>query len=758
MSKPDPLARALVDASFELHRRRLWLEFPADAPFLIRVADEPYPIVASIIGHAGNDYGLVLMRDPDAFPRIVRALRDGDERRSDREEASVLSVAMDALGQIPVDIRKVLDAAGFHARREALAPFILSKPSGEAPRATSRAEQRLLLTCLRGVMSAQETGELAPFSLDTRRQRIQQLTIEGDWREPKTQVQVVPWPQPVPTGSAAPRRLLDVDHDIPLRAERWIAGLLPGFVTELHPGEHTAVFAVLDETNDRLLAMKLIDPDQIEDIVDALSDAMNGVSHEFGARRPREIVFVDAGLEEHLAAELHSLGIDTSTNPVHAQFSALAADAEEKLSLVVQATAAEEPRRATTPTTIEDWREADRLLTGFLLSQIDGGRGISDRAWARYFGSKRVADEVMRELARWQPFVSLAEWYYADYRATKKSKTLLERLRDDRTTTSLQRSLIEARMAARLSIYRIDAAEPGSHLSVEDIFDGTRLKIQERAFSGCGVEGLFVPMRVVRNGDWNFMFLAGPPITAFQISRVIAYLQVQGVELSTEGLRRSAHMLGRVWELMLERNSPRTRLQNTDGDPFEWQTATFKVGDTKAVEAALRARSDLEYDAVENVWVWSRPGFANPALGDNTILGRLEPIDDRLMLEVNSKARLERARAWIERIPGVTFERASARDAADDAPPLDDQLRSKPVTDEFKRKIERIQLETCRRWLDTPVPELGGLTPRKACATAAGRHQVGIMIRTMPPMGIPGGSIPVPREELLRELGLSGTR
>jgi hypothetical protein len=40
MARPDPLAVALVEAAFELHRHRLWLEIPGDAPFLLRVAAE----------------------------------------------------------------------------------------------------------------------------------------------------------------------------------------------------------------------------------------------------------------------------------------------------------------------------------------------------------------------------------------------------------------------------------------------------------------------------------------------------------------------------------------------------------------------------------------------------------------------------------------------------------------------------------------------------------------------------------------------
>lgn len=119
MAKPDPLARALVDAALELHRRRLWLEVPIDAPFLIRVPDEASPLVATIIGHDGSDYGVVLARGDGALACMARALLDPHSDRVAFEQVSTLSATMDPLGEIPPHLRRIFDAAMFQARREA---------------------------------------------------------------------------------------------------------------------------------------------------------------------------------------------------------------------------------------------------------------------------------------------------------------------------------------------------------------------------------------------------------------------------------------------------------------------------------------------------------------------------------------------------------------------------------------------------------------------------------------------------------------
>ena len=58
-------------------------------------------------------------------------------------------------------------------------------------------------------------------------------------------------------------------------------------------------------------------------------------------------------------------------------------------------------------------------------------------------------------------------------------------------------------------------------------------------------------------------------------------------------------------------------------------------------------------------------------------------------------------------------------------------------------------------WLDEPLPVLRGKTPRQMCRTKKGRQKVATLIRGMPkPMF--DDEVDVPREEMLRELGLGG--
>jgi hypothetical protein len=106
----------------------------------------------------------------------------------------------------------------------------------------------------------------------------------------------------------------------------------------------------------------------------------------------------------------------------------------------------------------------------------------------------------------------------------------------------------------------------------------------------------------------------------------------------------------------------------------------------------------------------------------------------------------------------VRFQSSTARAWDRKDRPLDDKLKGKPEsppTPEIRKLVEEAVLKSSLAWLDQQIPLLGGLTPRQACATEAGRRRVERMIRTMPAVMSSGGDIVPPRERLLRELGLA---
>jgi len=132
------------------------------------------------------------------------------------------------------------------------------------------------------------------------------------------------------------------------------------------------------------------------------------------------------------------------------------------------------------------------------------------------------------------------------------------------------------------------------------------------------------------------------------------------------------------------------------------------------------------------------------------------------VLTVNSAKRFATARKWLEKLPGVVFRNVKTRrwDEREQDRPMDERI-SQPqpveITPQLAASLQEMIDKQYMEWIDMPLPVLGGKTPRQACCTNAGRQQVTMLIRTMPdPIG--QASVRVPRQAMLRELGLVSNR
>jgi hypothetical protein len=107
-------------------------------------------------------------------------------------------------------------------------------------------------------------------------------------------------------------------------------------------------------------------------------------------------------------------------------------------------------------------------------------------------------------------------------------------------------------------------------------------------------------------------------------------------------------------------------------------------------------------------------------------LGRIELLDDELVLTVNSAARLAAARKWLDKLPGVKFRAVTTRrwdEPAADRPADERVSRPQPVeiTPELAKSLQVMMNKKYMQWLDMSLPALRGKTPRQACRTPAGR-------------------------------------
>ncbi len=322
-----------------------------------------------------------------------------------------------------------------------------------------------------------------------------------------------------------------------------------------------------------------------------------------------------------------------------------------------------------------------------------------------------------------------------------------------------------ATVAAHPTFIRCDVidAETG-WIEAEDVMTGESVRLHDQALSRTALPGTVLPVALVRVGTVVLPELRGPGLGPIEVDAALAFLEAEGLDISPAGLRSKPHLLGRLWQWRADfhRNASPTQINNTDGDPLEFIELLLRASDPDAVHAAFEARDDVEYDEDDDTFIWSMENDyegTRAALGDFILLARIQFIGDELLVSVNSRKRADRARAWLEEIPGVRFESREVRSWDD---PHETPLDDRPTAEERDREVPPEVLDLVadhmrsyyRRWLDEKIPALGGKTPRQAVRTKQGRGRVALLIRMLDAPS-PGLDIKALRAELLDELGLS---
>jgi len=414
------------------------------------------------------------------------------------------------------------------------------------------------------------------------------------------------------------------------------------------------------------------------------------------------------------------------------------------------------------PDDLKGWKEADRRLAQRFSEHLCSGKHLwSSRAAKRYFDDDNL-EYFFKEHKERAVVQAYTAWGILDYRVTKRSKTRAETMLAEGLPEP-EAILLRARMEAYPTLYRVAGHNPrAGTIDLEDVLLGGTVTVHDLLMSENIEDNLFLSGRAFPVGHFHFIELSGPPLGAGMGMEAVEFLRDRGMEFSPEEMRRDAHKFGWLWgwKDQWQANWKPPRLCNTDGEDLLWHTASFSVANGAAVRQALVQRQDVEYDDLEDEFIWiKKTGRGAKMLGGPVTMGRIEFVGDELVLSVNSAKRFTTARKWLEKLPGVAFlgVQTSRLDQWDKDRPMDERI-SKPepveITPELTASLQEMIDKQYMGWIDTPLPVLGGKTPRQACRTINGRQQVTMLIRTMPdPMG--QAPVRVPRQAMLRELGLT---
>lgn len=300
---------------------------------------------------------------------------------------------------------------------------------------------------------------------------------------------------------------------------------------------------------------------------------------------------------------------------------------------------------------------------------------------------------------------------------------------------------LTAQVRSRLSVWEVLEVERGHSIRVRDVFTGEEALVIERMASESIVPRDVLLVRVVSHGGCAVFCgmhprALGPREAPELIARVRKVLAGRrNAKLTEDDLRRPGAPTAvlALWQETFEAiaHAPPPRLQNTDGEDLVLVTDTFTPTGNRAAlrETLLRLPLATLQDESENADAAElRIGFVREnrrgAALENTVLGHLTLGSSTLVAETNSRSRADSLKAQIVRACGglVAHARREERDGRElvataghrDSANAPRRPRSEGAPPALRAVARAWKKAHYARWVDEPIPALGGLTPRAA--------------------------------------------
>jgi hypothetical protein len=368
--------------------------------------------------------------------------------------------------------------------------------------------------------------------------------------------------------------------------------------------------------------------------------------------------------------------------------------------------------------------------------EFDGDRAVaSARFWT---GLDLVAADERLEVQE-QGEAFFQDWFMTDFRLDS-GHTLVELFleREGGRLRSGELRYLERSRLTHLRPYEVAAVRLDEGLTLLDLWTGKRVQVQERLATRQVVQWDLLAARVML-GPAGVPVLDGVPYLYPARAKDAIVKELRSVHRK---FRRQVpgddvdffKRFGRIfflWWIQHVILASRLAFRTAEGDEMVFASAVFDVRDREALERALASHPDLDRQD-DGSYAWREPG------GDEDFrrgLGAFVLEERRVVLETTSKPRAERGRAFLEALAGdAVRHRATSFESVERAR----ERRPRPPREEDKIPPE-VQAEIVgayydkhyRGWVDTPLPALGGQTPRAAARSKTGRPRVVALLKDM---------------------------
>ncbi len=383
---------------------------------------------------------------------------------------------------------------------------------------------------------------------------------------------------------------------------------------------------------------------------------------------------------------------------------------------------------------------------------------------------------------RWQAFqddftdapaAAPLAWPWSVYGFEVDGRTVADAYRaaHGRRCSPEERRWLDAQRAAWLSVWEVEAVDPGKTLTLRDLLSDERRTVREKRASEILVRRDALLARVADHEGVSLLCGTHPrPLPPYHAAEVVRRARGRlrrRRAVPVERLRDASFgcYLIRRWEEAVEdcdaRSAVPPDLRNHDGDPllltvdhFEVTPSAMRAVDTCIAGMEGAAKESAEGDS--STWVFVRPDDPARPDSESTIVGRVELNASALRVETNSQARADTLRVCIEAACGSRV-RHRAREHSDPLALRDRVERSPraPASPEEESVVADFKARHYADWPDRPLPALNGRTPRECARTAAGRRAVDLLLKDMEHKEHRSPGKPFDFSTVRRDLGLA---
>jgi hypothetical protein len=317
-------------------------------------------------------------------------------------------------------------------------------------------------------------------------------------------------------------------------------------------------------------------------------------------------------------------------------------------------------------------------------------------------------------------------------------KSLVDLYLENKRAVSLdERRILTMLKNAVLSLYEVQEVFPEKGLLLKDLLRGGQYDVREKAATRHLAKWDILATRLLEvDGLYVMSGAAYPYSIRFKhdilqdiLSEYRRYSKKAPDADMDSFLKTNGELFNFYWYDLIK-NPPKVKLATTDREPMVISKAYYGFEDKASVMEALKRIEAFHEE--ENGFAWL--GARNKD-DEATLLGRVFFDRDTLILESNSKERLQRGKELMqEHLPGVKHKADSYEDIYKHLESLKENPVKQPPSDiPFEVQQEaytRFMEHHCRKWLTDKIPVLGGKTPRQAIRSKKGREQVKELLKS----------------------------